>query len=47
MRAGHAKGSAMSEEKGTGGGVVELPTIVALDSLNRGAELRSDIRKKS
>ena len=36
----------MSEEKGTGGGVVEFVTVVALDGLKRGAELSSDIRKK-
>jgi hypothetical protein len=46
MRIGHANGGAMSEEKGMGGGVVEFATIVALDGLNRGAELSSDIRKK-
>jgi len=46
MRTGHANGGAMSEEKGTGGGVVEFATVVALDGLNRGAEPTSDIRKK-
>ena len=46
MRTGHANGGAMSEEKGTGGGVVEFVTVVALDGLKRGAELSSDIRKK-
>jgi hypothetical protein len=46
MRIGHANEDAMSEEKGTGGGVIEFATIVALDGLNRCAELSSDIRKK-
>ena len=46
MRTGHANGGAMSEEKGTSGGVVEFVTVVALDGLKRGAELSSDIRKK-
>jgi hypothetical protein len=42
----HANGGAMSEEKGTGGGAVEFVTVVALDGLNCGAKLSSDIRKK-
>jgi hypothetical protein len=46
MRIGHANGGAMSEEKGTGGGVVEFATVVTLDGLNCGSELSSDIRKK-
>ena len=45
MRTGHANGGAMSEEKGTSGGVVEFVTVVALDGLNRGAELSSNIKR--
>jgi hypothetical protein len=36
----------MGVEEMTSGGVIELTTIVTLDSLNSGAELSSYIRKK-
>jgi hypothetical protein len=37
----------MSEEEGACRGVVELLTVVALDGLNHGAKLSSDIREKN
>jgi len=39
IRARHAQMDTVGEKEGTGGGVVELPTIVTLDSLDGEAEL--------
>lgn len=44
--AGHAHGDAVSEEEGTGGGVVELTAIVTLNAANRCGKLSPDIGKK-
>ena len=46
MRTGHANSGTMSVEKATSNGVVKLTTVIALGSLNHGAELSSNIRKK-
>ena len=34
VRAGHPQGDCIGEEKGAGGGIVKLPTIVTLDAVN-------------
>jgi len=39
MRARHAQLDTVIEEEGSGGGVIELPTIVTLDDLDGKAEL--------
>jgi hypothetical protein len=39
IRARHAQLNTVREEKGTGGGVIKLTTIVTLDDLNGEAEL--------
>jgi hypothetical protein len=44
--AGHAKLGAVSEEERAGGGVVELASIIALDSLDGGAELCTCVGEK-
>ena len=36
----------MGEEERVGAGIVEFATVVALNYLNRGAELRAHIREK-
>ena len=46
-RTRHANSSTMSVEEGTGGGVIKLTTIIALDGLDRGAKLSGNIRKKA
>ena len=38
--------STVSVEEGTGGGVIKLTAIIALDGLDRGAKLSGNIRKK-
>ena len=39
IRARHAQLDTVREEEGTGGGVIELPTIVTMDGLDDEAEL--------
>jgi hypothetical protein len=46
MRTRHVEGGTMNEEEGASSGVVEFMTVVALDGLNGGAKISSDIRKK-
>lgn len=46
MWARHAKGDTIGEEEGTGGGVVKLAAVVALDATNGCRELSLDIGKK-
>ena len=42
----HAQVCTMGEEERAGAGVIELPTIVALDGLHCGAKLGANIREK-
>ena len=46
IRTRHAQLDTMREKEGTGGGVIELPTIVTLDNLDGEAELCGHLSEK-